>query len=164
MKIPYGSSSTLESIKARFNDSWICSMGGCFEWIGNRDPRGRGYIVVGKKLKKAHRVSWFLSTGEWPPDDILVCHHCDNPSCVRFDHLFLGTHKDNTQDSVRKGRRVYPCGENHGNAKLTTDQIILIREEVTRRGDAPRIAKMLSVSESTVKRIAKMEAWKHVSA
>jgi hypothetical protein len=51
----------------------------------------------------AHREAYRLTYGEIPAG-LLICHHCDNRACVRPDHLFLGTYKDNAQDMVRKGR------------------------------------------------------------
>ena len=52
----------------------------------------------------AHIVSFFLKTGEWPPDGMFVCHTCDIGLCVQHNsHLFLGTHTDNMQDCIRKG-------------------------------------------------------------
>jgi hypothetical protein len=33
-----------------------------------------------------------------------ACHHCDNPPCVRDDHLFPGTQVINMLDAKRKGR------------------------------------------------------------
>jgi len=44
---------------------------------------------------------------------LYLCHHCDNPYCVRPTHWFLGTQKDNMQDMARKGRSTKgrPCPE-----------------------------------------------------
>ncbi len=52
---------------------------------------------------QAHRVSFVHHFGVIP-SDLNVCHRCDNPSCVRPEHMFLGTNFDNARDAVRKGR------------------------------------------------------------
>lgn len=78
---------------------------GCWEWQGSRLPHGYGHLTIpGRGVPYAHRISWELTHGEIP-DGLWVLHHCDNPPCVRPDHLFLGTAQDNVDDSIRKGRR-----------------------------------------------------------
>lgn len=79
----------------------------CWLWTGSVDKDGYGKYG---KLEKAHRLSWLLHYGLLP-DNLLVCHHCDNPPCVRPEHLFLGTNSDNQQDAIRKGRKYMPQGE-----------------------------------------------------
>lgn len=81
----------------------------CWEWKGAKNRHGYGVIYSYSSFKKyahlrAHRVSWEIYNAEEIPNGLYICHHCDNPSCVNPNHLFLGTQKDNILDSVRKGR------------------------------------------------------------
>jgi hypothetical protein len=93
----------------------------CRHWIGQLNQYGYGRMsFLGKHAQRAHRVSYLLFVGEIP-DGLCVCHHCDNPSCVNPDHLFLGTKDDNNKDKCRKGRQ--PIGNIHWNRKLTVDQV-----------------------------------------
>ena len=82
---------------------------GCWEWTAGKNNYGYGRLSIEDKMQGAHRVSWMLTHGEMP--ELYVLHHCDNRSCVRPDHLFLGTQTDNMRDRDAKGR--------HGNSNKT---------------------------------------------
>ena len=96
---------------------------GCWEWKGTK-CFGYGKITLKRNGRHrptfAHRVSYELYRGPIR-DGLLVCHHCDNPGCVRPDHLFLGTKKDNAQDYQRKFRRVRThCKRGHAFTEVNT--------------------------------------------
>lgn len=80
---------------------------GCWEWTGSAGEKGYGYLHSGGKVERkplrAHRVSWEIHNGSIP-DGLWVLHRCDNPRCVRPDHLFLGDRSDNMRDCAAKGR------------------------------------------------------------
>lgn len=76
---------------------------GCWEWQAGRLPTGYGRFSDKGVEYKAHRFSWALAHGAIP-EGMLICHRCDNPRCVRPDHLFLGTNSDNQRDMVNKNR------------------------------------------------------------
>lgn len=75
----------------------------CWLWTAAVDRKGYGRIGLGPDLLGAHRYSWELAYGPIP-DGMAVLHHCDNPLCVRPEHLWLGTIADNNRDMIKKGR------------------------------------------------------------
>lgn len=91
----------------------------CWTWTASKDDKGYGKIgLPGRKgWGFAHRVSYSLEHGVELTPDQKVLHRCDNPPCVRPDHLFLGTAADNAADMVAKGRsrgqKVTHCVHGH---------------------------------------------------
>lgn len=76
---------------------------GCWEWTGAKD-NGYGKMQIGNRYRLATHVSLIIS-GKEVPKGMVVCHHCDNPGCVRPDHLFIGTRSENGRDKVSKNRQ-----------------------------------------------------------
>lgn len=76
----------------------------CWEWQGAINSDGYGVIKVAGRMRRAHRVAWEVAFGSIPAG-LQVCHSCDNPRCIRVDHLLLGTQRANIQDMLAKGRR-----------------------------------------------------------
>lgn len=84
-------------------------LGKCWIWTKAKLSSSKPYgsLRVGGKSCVAHRIAYQLIKGEIPVGH-LVCHHCDNPSCVNPEHLFSGTHLTNNHDMISKGRNVAP--------------------------------------------------------
>jgi hypothetical protein len=112
---------------------------GCWLWRGAINHNGYGLTSIRGRGLLAHRASWLLHFGSIPTG-MFVCHHCDNPPCVRPDHLFLGTAEANNRDKARKGRSPrgdhngarrmnerLPHGERSPHAKLSSAQVDEIR-------------------------------------
>lgn len=82
---------------------------GCWLWTGKKNPRHKyGQFYVGWDGKRyrewrAHRVAWVLSNGPLA-EGMDVLHSCDNPLCVRPEHLFVGNKSANMADAAQKGR------------------------------------------------------------
>lgn len=137
---------------------------GCWLWTGYQDKRrgrdcGYGQIQGGdKKLKKAHIVSWELHYGPVPKGK-LVLHKCDNPPCVRPDHLFLGNHQNNSDDMVAKGRARGARGEDSAKAKLTEEQVQAIRSAPHVYGSRKFLAEKYAVSPDTIHAIRSGDTW-----
>lgn len=76
---------------------------GCWNYTAYKNADGYGRMRANGKKVLAHRFSYENKFGSIP-SGLLVCHKCDNPSCVNPDHLFLGTDLDNVRDSIKKNR------------------------------------------------------------
>jgi len=102
------------------------SINECWNWMGCKNKKGYGYLGICGKNIRAHRFSYELHKGAIPKG-LLVCHTCDNPSCVNPKHLWLGTNFDNMRDMVLKKRTSKKHGEQHHRSKLTKQQVEEIR-------------------------------------
>ena len=137
---------------------------GCWIWTSACNRRGYGVTAIRRKYMGAHKKAWILTNGPVPAG-LYVCHHCDNPPCVRPDHLFLGTNMDNVHDMIDKGR--VRNGEKHPQAKLTELDVMTIRAEYKpAHGDGMSLARKLAekygVTAIHIWGIAHRKTWKHI--
>jgi hypothetical protein len=138
----------------------------CWEWQGYRDQLGYGQFSIRLRPGRwrrigTHRLAWELTYGRILPR-IFVCHHCDNPPCVRPDHLFLGTPGDNYVDMQRKNRSPRHDGEHNGHAKLNEDQVRTIRR-LLGHATQQQIAAAFGVTQILVSMIHRNRIWMDVT-
>lgn len=138
--------------------------GDCWLWTAGKIRQGYGRFRVDGKGYLSHRFVYILTHGTLS-DDICVLHSCDNPSCVRPDHLFLGTKTDNAADRDKKGRASGGklVGETNGSARLTADQVREIRYRHTIGESTPVIAVRFCISRGHVNDIVRHKKWKHIN-
>lgn len=150
----------------------------CWIWTGAKIGIGRyGAFYLWGRMNLAHRISWEIHYGpiawngapeapgfaddwRWDADGIPIdgkthpgdhiCHHCDNPPCVRPDHLFRGTNTDNILDKTMKGR---------AGKKLDAEKVRAIRNSTLRQHV---LAKVYGVSEDHIGAIVRRIYWKHI--
>ncbi len=75
----------------------------CWTWHAAKNPLGYGLFSIKRRMRLPHRVAYEFQF-RVIPSGMCVLHHCDNPSCVRPDHLWIGTVDDNNKDMAAKRR------------------------------------------------------------
>ena len=158
----------------------------CWLWKGSLTTLGYGRIKILGKIYAAHRLAYAITYGMISRQEC-VCHKCDNPPCVNPDHLFVGTIGDNNRDRHSKGRCAYgdknvarrhpermasgerhwtkhhPTfmkGENHHGAKLSSADVLLIRERYAKgRVTQKQIAQEYGIAQTTVSAVLRRATW-----
>lgn len=133
---------------------------GCQIWTGALRPNGYGYLRFQSENISAHRASYTLAKGKIP-ENMFVCHTCDNRSCINPDHLFLGSHKDNMSDMTKKERQAK--GIDHGGAKLTEEDVLIIKKRIKAGDTQPEIANDYNVLRAAISKIVTKRTWRHLN-
>jgi len=165
----------------------IEKVNGCWIWkraLNNKDINiGYGICYHLGKRKLAHRASYEVFKGE-VPRDLFVCHTCDNRRCINPEHLWIGTRSDNAVDAVKKGRmkpvwgrkktqeeidkiqknRTIPDqkGERSPRAKLSNQQVLEIREKLSRKVKYKYISEEYGIDICSLSDIKFRRTWKHI--
>ena len=158
--------------KTRFWDKVDKSTDGCWNWTGSRNKRGYGRVNLGGKAHLAHRVvaTMYLGLGGFTKDSLgaageIVLHSCDNTSCVKPDHLSVGTQKENVRDAMQKGRHslIGWSGENHPRATISEHTARLIRDRLLETGNKiTQVSKEFGVSFYIAANIAHRKTWANI--
>ena len=134
----------------------------CWQWTGSTNGKyGKIRCEDQGPLLYAHRYSYLLHYGDYD-QSMQVCHHCDNPLCVRPDHLFLGTHADNMADRQAKGRQ--SRGSDRPAAKLSEHDVSMIKWALDAGVRGNKLAELFGVTPALISYIKVGKGWSHVPA
>ncbi len=134
----------------------------CWLWEGATDTNeGYGQVKFRRKRYIAHRLSYFLATGD---DAIgqLIRHRCptgSNRACVNPAHLLPGTNIENMRDMVEEGTQAR--GMRIKQSKLTDAEVLQIRTLGQTRS-AEAIAPLFNISNVMARKILDGVWWRHL--
>lgn len=153
------------TLESRFWRKVLKSDSGCWCWTGSKTKKGYGKIRLASDQKSpmvlASRVSWVIHNKQ-DAGQLLVCHTCDNPSCVNPKHLFLGAYTDNNLDMKNKNR--HSKGEFHASAKISeADAKNILLRYASGEISMSRLGRKYGIGTMQVCRIVHGSRWAHLS-
>lgn len=129
----------------------------CILWTATPNSGGYGQLWVSGRYRLIHRVVLEKKLGRPIKRGLQACHECHNRLCVNPDHLREDTHVANLEDRRISGRLAR--GERQGNARLTTEQVLMIRSD-------PRservLAREMGVCANVIGSVRRRSTWKHI--
>jgi hypothetical protein len=146
---------------------------GCIRWTARCFHNGYGqFHYRGRKIKAHRYVAWKFGIINTLGSKQVVCHRCDNPSCINPRHLFAGSQKDNVRDSIKKGRfsfnhrqnlkRGGHYGATHPQAILSEKDILTIRAKYASGISQRALAREYGVARTTISSIVIRRSWRHI--
>lgn len=133
-------------------------VGDCLIWQGKGRVGEYGVVGYAWETWLAHRLSYYFQHPDFD-QSLVIRHSCDTPLCVEPSHLLEGTHADNVQDKVDRGRQ--PKTESHWNVKISADDVRKIREKYSAGGVYQKdLAVEYGISTSQANRIITGKRWK----
>ena len=150
----------------KLKENVIKTQNGCLEWQGLRFPSGYGRSTYGGKNEYTHRLAYEIEFGKIP-DGLWILHKCNNPPCINLDHLYAGTAKDNSRDSIISGTAFFlhrkPLkGEENPRAKLKNEQVrqakILLQTLKPKK-----VSELTKISLKTIWSIKYGYSWKSIA-
>lgn len=139
--------------------------GECLIWSASKLGPHYGGVKFAGKMRRAHRVSYELHFGAIPLR-MVVMHRCDNPLCIRPEHLRLGTQAENVADMWAKGRQRILTGEAHPRAKLKAEQVAAIRARYkprSKKNGQHALAREFGVSRPVIAGIVAGTLWASIT-
>jgi len=130
-------------VNRSYNSNEICDLNECWE-CSNSAYRKYGTLCFSNNIGVSHRISYIIKNG-YIPKGMIICHKCDNPSCINPNHLFAGTYSDNAKDSVNKGRHCYR--KYYKNSIFTEEQIKKIHDMFNNGLTKTEIAKKIGCNK-----------------
>lgn len=139
--------------------------GECWVWTAGMKTNGEYggfYLRQVNNTVSCHKFA-FLITHKFGLDDIpkeiVIRHTCNNPACVRPEHLKLGTHKHNSEDMVAAGNSL--AGVKNYKATLNPTIVQEIRDKWA-TGDYSKVALATEygVRASTIWQVVTNRTWR----
>ena len=134
----------------------------CWPWTGYREPHGYGRINRLGERVLAHRAVYEELVGPIP-DGADILHDCDNVACVNPAHLRPGSHAENMNDMVKRGRSQNKKGSEVHSAVI--DEVVAAQVKALLRAgySAPGVANALGISKHITADIQRGKTWRHVA-
>lgn len=128
--------------------------GDCIESLFSLTKIHKGYPRIEYQRYKycTHILAWALINGD-VPEDKQVNHTCNNTRCIKIEHLYLGTQKDNMHQASIENR----MSRHGGSKKLDPDYHEDIRAAYAAGTNPKKIAWAYNVSWSRIYQILNKE-------
>ena len=152
-----------EDLAVRLQALGLNKDNGCIIWTGHQNRGGYGEMSLrltnGRQINMGvHRAAYLLEHGVIPAGKI-VRHTCDEKVCFNPKHLIIGTHHDNMQDAIRRGRLNPANGERSGRTTRTWKEITEIRELYMQGWATPELINKFGIGNRALNQVLQNQTW-----